>query len=691
MPTDTARRGAAQGRQLVAAALTAAPVIAGVLAAALASRSTSQALSLLGLPDPGLLTTLGIPALTAAGEVCAAIAVGSLLLSAFVLPPQRTGVLDLDGYLAARTAAAAMSAWAVCAALLVPLTLSDASGRPISEVAAQPALFAAAVADVDTAAAWAATAVLAAVVAVICRSALTHAVMPALFAGAVLTLMPRAVSGHSSTGGDHDIATDSLILHIVAAAVWIGGLLALLAHAGRRGDDVARATQRYSRFATVAFAVIAVSGVVNAAVRVPVTALWGSTYGILVLGKAAALIALGVFGWRQRRHLIGALSRPSDTVERRRAFLRLSVVETFVLLATVALAVALGRTPPPAPEDEGLPQAHEEVLGFALDGPLTVARAVFDWRIDLLFGSAAVLAVVIYLLAVRRRRRLGLHWRRRWTASWIAGAAVMLLATSSGVGLYAPAVFSAHIASIVATTILASMLLVLGRPITLVASVTPTAAPQDGALGWRHFLRSVFHGRIARFASSPWVSATVLLVSLFVIYRGGLFDAAADSHVAGIIVRAWLLVWGLAFFWSTIGLDPVPRRVGGPTRLLATFLLLGGFASFVVALIDTDTAVAAAYYENLRLEWNTDLLADQRRAGNLAWALGELPLLLAAVLAAVRWSASDRRTDDDAEDRELLAYNEMLGALPTNGGHGRAETDGRGRRGTAAAGAPEDD
>ena len=148
MPTDTARRGAAQGRRIVAAALTAAPVIAGVLAAALASRSTSQALSLLGLPDPGLLTTLGIPALTAAGEVCAAIAVGSLLLSAFVLPPQQAGVLDLDGYLAVRTAAAAMSAWAVCAVLLVPLTLSDASGRPVSEVAAQPALFAAAVADV---------------------------------------------------------------------------------------------------------------------------------------------------------------------------------------------------------------------------------------------------------------------------------------------------------------------------------------------------------------------------------------------------------------------------------------------------------------------------------------------------------------------------------------------------------------
>ena len=663
MPTDTARRGAAQGRRIVAAALTAAPVIAGVLAAALASRSTSQALSLLGLPDPGLLTTLGIPALTAAGEVCAAIAVGSLLLSAFVLPPQRTGVLDLDGYLAVRTAAAAMSAWAVCAVLLVPLTLSDASGRPVSEVAAQPALFAAAVADVDTAAAWAATAVLAAVVAVFCRSALTHAVVPALFVGAVLTLMPRAVSGHSSTGGDHDIATDSLILHIVAAAVWIGGLLALLAHAGRRGDDVARATQRYSRFATVAFAVIAVSGVVNAAVRVPATALWGSTYGILVLGKAAALIALGVFGWRQRRRLIGALSRPSDTVDRRRAFLRLSVLETLVLLATVALAVALGRTPPPAPEEEDLPQAHEEVLGFALDGPLTVARAVFDWRIDLLFGSAAVLAVVAYLVAVRRRRRLGLHWRRRWTASWLAGAAVTLLATSSGVGLYAPAVFSTHVASIVTTTILAPMLLVLGRPVTVVASVT-TAAPQDGALGWRHFLRAAFRSRTSRFASSPWVSATVLLVSLFMVYRGGLFDATADSHVAGIILRAWLLVWGLAFFWSTIGLDPVPRRVSGPTRLLASFLLLGGFASFVVALIDTDTAVAAAYYENLRLEWNTDLLADQRRAGNLAWALGELPLLLAAVLAAVRWSASDRRTDDDTDDRELARYNEMLGTLP---------------------------
>ena len=177
-------------------------------------------------------------------------------------------------------------------------------------------------------------------------------------------------------------------------------------------------------------------------------------------------------------------------------------------------------------------------------------------------------------------------------------------------------------------------------------------------------LRAAFRSRTSRFASSPWVSATVLLVSLFMVYRGGLFDATADSHVAGIILRAWLLVWGLAFFWSTIGLDPVPRRVSGPTRLLASFLLLGGFASFVVALIDTDTAVAAAYYENLRLEWNTDLLADQRRAGNLAWALGELPLLLAAVLAAVRWSASDRRTDDDTDDRELARYNEMLGTLP---------------------------
>ncbi len=107
-------------------------VIAAITAAALARASTSEALRLLGLPDPGPLTIYGLPAVMAFGEVAAVMTVGSLLLAAVLVPPQASGVLDVDGYLALRTASVAAAIWAVCAALLVPLTLSDSSGQPLS-------------------------------------------------------------------------------------------------------------------------------------------------------------------------------------------------------------------------------------------------------------------------------------------------------------------------------------------------------------------------------------------------------------------------------------------------------------------------------------------------------------------------------------------------------------------------------
>ncbi|MGZ6834213.1 MAG: copper resistance protein CopD, partial [Mycobacteriaceae bacterium] len=80
--------------------------LAAVVAASLAALSTTQALVLLGLPDPGVLTTYGLPVVRAVGETAAVLAVGSVLLAAFLVPPQRSGVLDVDGYRAMRVASA---------------------------------------------------------------------------------------------------------------------------------------------------------------------------------------------------------------------------------------------------------------------------------------------------------------------------------------------------------------------------------------------------------------------------------------------------------------------------------------------------------------------------------------------------------------------------------------------------------
>src|ERR1700756_5828568 len=98
----TSRRHAGAGRVRVGGA-----TLAGCTAAGLGALSLAAALTATGLPDPGPVTTVGLPFVRAAGEVAAVVAVGAFLLAAFLVPPPNSGVLDVDGYRAVRIGPAA--------------------------------------------------------------------------------------------------------------------------------------------------------------------------------------------------------------------------------------------------------------------------------------------------------------------------------------------------------------------------------------------------------------------------------------------------------------------------------------------------------------------------------------------------------------------------------------------------------
>lgn len=297
------------------------------------------------MPDPGPVTTVGLPFVRAAGEIAAATAVGGFLMAAFLVPPQSTGVLDAAGYRALRLARAASGVWAACAALLVPLTVSDVSGKPLREHL-DPAEIWRVAGLVGTADAWRWTAVLALVVTVAASPVLRWSPTPALLAGSLLTLVPLILTGHSAAGGSHDLATDSLLIHLVAGSLWVGGLLALLVHALRGESRSDLAARRFSVIALWCAAAMALSGAVNSLVRVSPSALVGTDYGNLVLVKISALAVLVVIGWGHRRVTVPALrAAPGE----RGPLLRLALVEAAVFGVTVGVAVGLGRTPPPPP------------------------------------------------------------------------------------------------------------------------------------------------------------------------------------------------------------------------------------------------------------------------------------------------------------------------------------------------------
>ena len=641
-------------------------VLAGLTAAALSALSLAEALTATGLPDPGPVTTYGLPFVKAAGEIAAVVATGSFLFAAFLVPPQTTGVLDVDGYRALRVGTAAAGLWTVCAVLMVPLTVSDISGQPLVTRLSPADIWS--VADlIDIAGAWRWTALFAAVVTVVSIPVLRWSWTPVLFAGSLVTLLPLALTGHSSSGGSHDIATNSLLVHLIAGAVWAGGLLALLVHALRGGTGAHDhlAARRFSTVALWCFVAMAFSGVINALVRVRPEDLVHTRYGWLLLAKSAALVTLGILGWQQRRRGVAALA--GDRPERG-ALIRLALVEAVVFGLTFGVAVALGRTPPPPPLNTNLSIPAVEI-GYDLAGPPTVARLLFDWRFDLVFGTAAVLFAALYLAGVRRLRRRGDAWPAGRVVAWLLGCLLLLFTTSSGLGRYMPAMFSMHMIAHMLLSMLVPILLVLGAPVTLALRALP-AAGRGAPPGLREWLLAALHSRVSRLLTNPFVATALFIVGFYGLYFGGIFDAVVGSHAAHLAMNVHFLLSGYLFYWVVIGVDPTPRPLPPIAKLAMVFASLPLHAFFGVVLMGTNTAIGGDFYRSLALPWHTDLLADQRLGGAIAWAAGEVPLVVVLIALFVQWRRTDDRTArrldraaDRDDDADLAAYNAMLAEL----------------------------
>ena len=104
-------------------------------------------------------------------------------------------------------------------------------------------------------------------------------------------------------------------------------------------------------------------------------------------------------------------------------------------------------------------------------------------------------------------------------------------------------------------------------------------------------------------------------------------------------------------------------------------------AFFGVVLMSMQKVLGESFYRSLHLSWHTDLLGDQRLGGGIAWAAGEIPLVVVMIALLVQWSRSDQRTAkrldraaDRDDDAELTAYNAMLAELA------RRDTPGQRRR-----------
>lgn len=149
---------------------------------------------------------------------------------------------------------------------------------------------------------------------------------------ALLGLLAPVVTGHSGASDEHELAVVTVALHVAAAALWVGGLGALLVLAAPRPQLIGAVLPRYSALAGACLAAVVVSGVLNAALRLPTWAALVTTgYGALVVAKVVCAGLLGGLGGLARRRLRAG----------RLPVLRWAGVEVALMAVTLGLAAAL--------------------------------------------------------------------------------------------------------------------------------------------------------------------------------------------------------------------------------------------------------------------------------------------------------------------------------------------------------------
>ena len=491
----------------------------------------------------------------------------------------------------------------------------------------------------------------------------------ALLLISLVALIAPFFESHSGDAGMHGLAIGSILFHIGAIALWIGGLVSLFFV---DGPMRALVLPRFSAIALWLSVIVIVTGVANSWTRMNFIDAWGSTYSLILIFKVTLVIALIV--------LASYLRRSFAT----RGLSNLLIILEVTLLAFISFVGSwLSRTEPPLRGDS---ISADDLRALAITGVRfpeepTLWRMSIAYEADGIILGTLILATALYIAGVVKLSRNGVKWPVGRTIAFALGISVIDFATSGGLGLYSFFSFSHHMMAHMLLGMVAPIGIVLGAPITLALRALPAGrslVASDGEheteRGPRGLLTAILSSRFVAIMSNPIVALAIFDGSLFALYFTPIFEILMGSHLGHIVMSVHFLLAGILFFHVIIGIDPRPKQYPFIFRIVILFAAMSIHAFFSVALLSSTSLVGAEYYETLATPWVLDLLEDQRIGASIGWAMGEIPILLSLVATFIQWIRSDEREAARIEKRSKLAksrgekdelerYNDYLAEL----------------------------
>jgi cytochrome c oxidase assembly factor CtaG len=266
--------------------------------------------------------------------------------------------------------------------------------------------------------------------------------------------------------------------------------------------------------------------------------------------------------------------------------------------------------------------------------PLTWHTALATWQFAPLASAALIAAFAGYAAsaAAVRRRHPARPWPWRYSLSFLAGLAVVAIATQSSVGAYDDVLFSDHMVQHVLLIMVAPPLLVTGRPVTLALHA------------WRNPVHGALIGLVrSRLVTAlTWPAAATALYCAVVIgtHLPPAMDLVLRNQAAHDAEHALYLVTGYIFFLALLGTEPLRHRVSA----------IGAFAMLLIAMF-ADSATGVAYaivthevlapYAAVRRTWGPGLVADLHMGGYIMFIGSDLVMGIVAIALAARFLRED--------------------------------------------------
>ncbi len=297
------------------------------------------------------------------------------------------------------------------------------------------------------------------------------------------------------------------------------------------------------------------------------------------------------------------------------------------------------------------------------------------WTFAPLATGLVVAVAALYLWGVWRvgTRHPARPWP--WWRTWlfVAGLAVVVVATQSGIGTYDDVLFWDHMVQHLLLIMVAPPLLVLGQPVTLLLH-----ASRNPLHTW---VKRAVRSRVAAFLTWPPFTIAAYAAAIVGTHLTSAMDVVMTNQLAHGGEHALYLIVGYLFFLPLLGREPIRWRIPYPIRILV----------MIVAMpVDTFTGLVLGYSATgmtgmASRSWGPSPVDDVHLGGAVMWIGGDAIMLTLIMTVFLAWSRDDRGTFGglgwlDAARRTRLAG--LSGAAPA--GSTRPEPVA-----AAATGAPE--